>query len=136
MAGCRRGLAIAIALIHVARGVDDAFAKKATLTSIDGYPKPTCMCRTTLDGDLEEVLEAIAPLKLKGIKLRKMLAALETLRGEASAFAPNRVPDFEWRDGQMERPLEAPLDLFSPARRRLWLPARAYVWLAACGGTR
>ena len=69
------------------------------------------------DAPNEEVLEAIAPLKLKGIKLRKMLAALETLRGEASAFAPNRVPDFEWRDGQMERPLEAPLDLDTSVTR-------------------
>jgi len=73
MAGCRRGLAIAIALIHVARGVDDAFAKKATLTSIDGYPKPTCMCRTTLDGDLEEVLEAL----LDGESHRHWVSRLE-----------------------------------------------------------
>ena len=73
MAGRRRGLVAIVALIHVARGVDDAFARKAKLTSIDGYPKPTCMCRTTLDGDLEEVLEAL----LDGESHRHWVSRLE-----------------------------------------------------------
>lgn len=42
---------------------------------------------------------------LRSIKLRKLLAALDTLRGEAAAFLPV-LPAAEWRDGALERPLE------------------------------
>ena len=56
------------------------------------------------DADNYEILEAIAPIKLKGIKMRKFIASLDTLRGEAAAFVPER-PAMEWRDGMMERAL-------------------------------
>ena len=56
---------------------------------------------------------AIAPLKLKpkGIKYKKLQAELATLKGEVAAFVPKlAATEPEWFNGQLERPLVAPLD--------------------------
>ena len=60
----------------------------------------------------EAFAEAIKPLKLKpkGLKYKKLVGALRVLRGEELAFVPKNLPDLEWRDGALERPLLVPLD--------------------------
>ena len=68
------------------------------------------------DDEISKVVSA-PPVELKGIKLRKLLATVRELRAEASAFAPSRRMEFEWREGIPERPLEAPLDLASSVTR-------------------
>ena len=66
----------------------------------------------------EDILEAVAPLKLKGIKRKKLLAAVATLKGEVQkAFVPKNLAEMEWRDGVMERPLNQPLDLGTSVTR-------------------
>lgn len=65
------------------------------------------------DVDDASFVEAIAPLKLKpkGIKYKKLQAALATLKGEVAAFVPQlRQAEPEWVEGKLEKPLVAPLD--------------------------
>ena len=59
------------------------------------------------------MLIATAELGLKGVKARKLLAAVTALAQEhRCAFEPRKGNgDMEWRNGALERPLEAPLDL-------------------------
>ena len=64
-------LAVAVAL--VAGASEEGFARKAQLMAMDGYPKPSCMCRTTFEGSVEEVLEAL----LDGESHRDWVSRLE-----------------------------------------------------------
>lgn len=65
-----------------------------------------------------EVLLATSELGLKGVKARKLVAAVASLRAEyANAFVPKRNTSLEWREGALERPLEAPLDMATSVTR-------------------
>lgn len=57
-----------------------------------------------------QLTSVIRPLKMKSLRQRKTQAAFATLRMEAKAFEPD-ARELEWRDGVLERPLDAPLDL-------------------------
>ena len=65
-----------------------------------------------------EVLLATSELGLKGVKARKLVAAVASLRAEyANAFVPKRNTSLEWREGALARPLEAPLDMATSVTR-------------------
>ena len=67
-------------------------------------------------GEISEVQlnAATAELYLRGVKARKLHAAVAALKSEhESAFLPKRNTELAWKDGALERPLEAPLDMAS-----------------------
>ena len=80
---------------------------EALLSVADGLPKLGELSESQLNA-------ATAELYLRGVKARKLHAAVAALKSEhESAFLPKRNTELAWRDGALERPLEAPLDIAS-----------------------
>lgn len=65
--------------------------------------------REQVENNWDGLMAALVPLDLKGIKIRKVRAALGALKTEAQAFQPEAA--MTWREGVQERILHAPLDL-------------------------